>query len=51
MGFDEVFEDRHNQTLTIDVATRIGCLKTFYIIADKFFVIRVSYRIETILNI
>ena len=27
MGFDEVFEDRHNQTLTIDAAARIRVLK------------------------
>ena len=29
MGFDEVFEDRHNKTLTIDAATRIRVLKDF----------------------
>jgi len=29
MGFDEVFENRHNQTLNIDVATWIRALKDF----------------------
>ena len=36
MSFDEVFEDRHSQILTMMKRLESGRLKVFCIIADKF---------------
>ena len=38
MSFDEVFEDRHSQVLTMMKRLESGRLKVFCIIADKFLV-------------
>ncbi|SVC93087.1 uncharacterized protein METZ01_LOCUS345941 [marine metagenome] len=35
MDFDEIFERRHSQILTMMKRPKSGCLKVFYIIADK----------------
>ena len=50
MGFDELFECGHSQTLTIAKRPESGGLKVFCIIADKLFV-KGCFRIQAELNI